>query len=108
MATPVPAEVPSEPVVDLTDQLPGDAYDAEPVATVQPKLSFSEEDLKGAEALIPSLIHLFQKSFEGEALKWNSSLPLDALHCFDNVIDRFTSQYKYQVEHPPNLCDLVN
>lgn len=47
MATPVPAEVPSEPVVDLTDQLPGDAYDAEPVATVQPKLSFSEEDLKG-------------------------------------------------------------
>ena len=51
MATPVPAEVPSEPVVDLTDQLPGDAYDAEPVATVQPKLSFSEEDLKGAEAL---------------------------------------------------------
>lgn len=49
MATPVPAEVPSEPVVDLTDQLPGDAYDAEPVATVQPLrgLSFSEEDLKG-------------------------------------------------------------
>ena len=29
---------------------------------------------------------------EGEALKWNSSLPLDALRSFDDVIDGFTGQ----------------
>lgn len=45
-----------------------------------------------AEALSGLLKHLSQKSLEGEALKWNSSLPQHALRSFDDVIDRFTSQ----------------
>lgn len=47
---------------------------------------------RGLDSQPGLLIHLYQKSLEGEALKWNSSLPLDALRSFDDVIDRFTSQ----------------
>lgn len=49
-------------------------------------------DCRGLDSQSGLLIHLYQKSLEGEALKWNSSLPLDALRSFDDVIDEFTGQ----------------
>ena len=49
-------------------------------------------DCRGLDSQPGLFLHLYQKSLEGEALKWNSSLPLDALRSFYDVIDRFTSQ----------------
>lgn len=49
-------------------------------------------DCRGLDSQSGLLKDLSQKSLEGKALKWNSSLPLETLRSFDDVIDRFTSQ----------------
>jgi len=53
------------------------------------------------------LVHLFQKSLEGEALSWFSSLPASDLSSFDIVVERFTSHFSHLTHQVPTPFDLV-
>src|SRR5262249_45925947 len=54
------------------------------------------------------LVHLFQKSLEGEALMWFASLTVAEMVSFDIVAERFMSHFDYLIPQPPTLLDLVN
>ncbi|MQL70210.1 hypothetical protein Taro_002533 [Colocasia esculenta] len=53
------------------------------------------------------LVHLFQQSLEGEALRWFTSLPASDLVNFDIVSERFISHFSYMATQVPTLPDLV-
>jgi len=54
------------------------------------------------------LVHLFQRSLEGDALKWFTSLSASELSSFDVVAERFAAHFSYLVGQSPTLCDLVS
>jgi len=54
------------------------------------------------------LVHLFQKSLEGEALGWFISLSTSELTSFDIVAQKFTDHFSYLAPQIPTLTDLVN
>src|SRR5262249_36877915 len=53
------------------------------------------------------LVHLFQKSLEGEALHWFTSLSALELSSFDTVAERFIEHFSYLAHQSPTLCELV-
>jgi len=53
------------------------------------------------------LVHLFQKSLEGEALMWFSSLSVLELTSFDIMTERFISHFSHLTHQTPTLFDLV-
>ncbi|MQL80350.1 hypothetical protein Taro_012781 [Colocasia esculenta] len=53
------------------------------------------------------LVHLFQQSLEGKALRWFTSLPASDLVNFDIVSERFISHFSYMATQVPTLPDLV-
>ncbi|MQM21606.1 hypothetical protein Taro_054649, partial [Colocasia esculenta] len=53
------------------------------------------------------LVHLFQQSLEGEALRWFTALPASDLVNFDIVFERFISHFSYMATQVPTLPDLV-
>jgi len=54
------------------------------------------------------LVHLFQKSLDGEALNWFSSLSMADLASFDIVVERFTSYFSHMTHQRPTVYDLVS
>ena len=54
------------------------------------------------------LVHLFQQSLEGEALRWFTSLPAIDLINFDMVSERFISHFAHMTSQTPTLFDLVS
>ncbi|MQM20914.1 hypothetical protein Taro_053944, partial [Colocasia esculenta] len=53
------------------------------------------------------LVHLFQQSLEGEALRWFTSLPASDLINFDIVSEHVISHFSYMATQVPTLSDLV-
>src|SRR5262249_31204808 len=52
-------------------------------------------------------VHLFQKSLEGEALSWFTSLSATELASFDIVAERFVAYFSYLTHQSPTLYELV-
>ncbi|MQM00555.1 hypothetical protein Taro_033293, partial [Colocasia esculenta] len=53
------------------------------------------------------MVHLFQQSLEGEALRWFTSLHASNLINFDIVSKRFISHFSYMATQVPTLPNLV-
>ena len=53
-----------------------------------------------------NLIYLFQKSNEGKAAAWFGSLPVGSFSTFEELADKFMSQYSYLSGKKPTITDL--
>ncbi|MQM00733.1 hypothetical protein Taro_033481 [Colocasia esculenta] len=53
------------------------------------------------------LVHLYQQSLEGEALRWFASLPASDLINFNIVSEHFISHFSYMATQVPTLPNLV-
>ena len=53
------------------------------------------------------LAYLFQRSLEGDALKWYYTLPIHDVQDFSRVRDRFFEKYSHRVGYVLSLTDLI-
>ena len=54
------------------------------------------------------LIHCFQDSLSGASLKWYMGLEKDRIKSFQDLIDAFMRQYKYNLDMAPDRRQLQN
>ena len=54
------------------------------------------------------LIHCFQDSLSGASLKWYMGLEKGRIQCFQDLVDAFIKQYKYNLDMAPDRRQLQN